>query len=219
MGHYLLLIGYDDSAQEFVALDSYLGPNKRYSYDHVDEFWRHFNRRYIVLYESGAEPALLELLGSDADVQQNALNSLEIARQEATENPQDAFAWFNIGTSYVALAPAYQQQAYDYAAVAYKEALKYGMPYRISWYQFGMMEAFNAVGDYDQTLALVSSNLNDGGGQWVEETFYYAGVAREGLGDLSNALDNYEQAVFLNHNFDQARAALERLQATSGTGA
>jgi tetratricopeptide (TPR) repeat protein len=93
------------------------------------------------------------------------------------------------------------------------------MPYRISWYQFGMMEAFNAVGDYEETLALVSSNLNDGGGQWVEETFYYAGVAREAMGDTSRALQDYRQAVFLNENYDQARAALERLQASLGTGA
>jgi tetratricopeptide (TPR) repeat protein len=213
MGHYLLVAGYDDSAQQFTTLDSYKGPNQVYSYDHINEFWQHFNRRYIVVYESGREPELLELLGSDADIQQNALNTLEEMRQEALQNPQDPFTWFNIGSTYVALAPTYQQQAYEFAAVAYDEARKYGLPWRMMWYQFGALEAYNAVGRYDDTLALTRANLNDGGGQWVEETFYYAGIAREKMGETNSALENYRQAVFLNGNYTEAREALNRLEA------
>ena len=213
MGHYLLIAGYDDSAQQFTTLDSYKGPNQVYSYDHINEFWQHFNRRYIVVYESGREPELLELLGSDADIQQNALNTLEEMRQEALQNPQDPFTWFNIGSTYVALAPTYQQQAYEFAAVAYDEARKYGLPWRMMWYQFGALEAYNAVGRYDDTLALTRANLNDGGGQWVEETFYYAGIAREKMGETNSALENYRQAVFLNGNYTEAREALNRLEA------
>jgi tetratricopeptide (TPR) repeat protein len=216
MGHYLLLTGYDDTQNHFVSLDSYSGPNKVYSYEHVNEYWRHFNRTYIVIYESGREPELLQLLGSDADVIQNALNTLEEVRAEALLNPQDPFTWFNIGTSYVALADVYQQQAYEYAAIAYDEARKYGLPWRMMWYQFGPLEAYNAVGRYQDTLALTNANLNDGGGQWVEETFYYAGVAREQMGETRRALENYRQAVFLNGNYSRARQALERLQAQSG---
>jgi tetratricopeptide (TPR) repeat protein len=86
------------------------------------------------------------------------------------------------------------------------------MPYRMMWYQFGPFEAYNAVGRYEDTLALAASNLNDGGGHFVEETFYYAGEAREKMGETSQALENYKQAVFLNRNYDLARAALDRLQ-------
>lgn len=213
MGHYLLLVGYDDAQGQFTAMDSYEGPNYTYTYDHVNEFWRHFNRTYIVLYESGREPELLGLLGSDADITQNALNALETARDEATQNPQDPFAWFNIGTSYVALAPTYQQQAMEYAAAAFDEARKFGLPWRMMWYQFGPFEAYNAVGRYEDTLTLTNANLNDGGGQWVEETFYYRGAARELQGDRARALENYQQAVFLNSNYTRAREAISRLQA------
>jgi tetratricopeptide (TPR) repeat protein len=86
------------------------------------------------------------------------------------------------------------------------------------WYQFGPFEAYNAVGRYNDTIALANANLNDGGGQWVEETFYYAGVAREQLGETRRALDNYQQAVFLNPNFHPAREARDRLQAALSTG-
>lgn len=217
MGHYLLLIGYDDAQQHFVTHDSYEGPNQIYSYEHIREYWRHFNNTYIVVYESGREPELLELLGDDADATQNALNALEMALQDTKENPEDPFAWFNIGTSYVALADMYQQQAYEYAATAYDEARKHGLPWRMMWYQFGPLEAYNAVGRYDDTMALTSANLNDGGGQWVEETFYYRGVARELAGDTARALENYQQAVFLNNNYAEAREARDRLQAQLST--
>lgn len=216
MGHYLLMIGYDDARREFVTHDSYDGASLSYSYEHIETFWRHFNRTYIVVYDSGREPELLALLGSDADVTQNALNALETARQEAAANPEDAFAWFNIGSSYVALAPAYQQQAYEYAAVAYDKARELGLPWRMMWYQFGPLETYNAVGRYQDTLALTSANLNDGGGHWVEETFYYAGVARELMGETTRALDNYRQAVYLNGNFTAAREARDRLASASG---
>ncbi len=215
MGHYLLVAGYDDTAQVFKTYDSYLGPNQEYTYDYLDEHWQHFNRVFIVPYESGREPELLELLGTDADPQQNALNALETARTEATLNPNNPFAWFNIGTSYVALADTYQEQAYEYAAVAYDEARKHDLPWRMMWYQFGPLEAYNAVGRYEDTLTLTRANLNDGGGQWVEETFYYAGVAREGMGETAPALENYKQAAFLNPNYTAAVEARNRLLGTS----
>jgi tetratricopeptide (TPR) repeat protein len=218
MGHYLLVIGYDDVQGVLVTHDSYDGPNLKYEYDYIDGFWVDFNRTYIVLYETIRETELMILLGSDADPTQNALNALEKARQEAVANPTDPFIWFNIGSSYVELAPVYQQQAYEYAVTAYDEARKHGLPWRMMWYQFGPFEAYNAVGRYNDTIALANANLNDGGGQWVEETFYYAGVARENLGDTERALDNYRQAAFLNPNFRPAVEARDRLQAALQTG-
>lgn len=212
MGHYLLVAGYDDSRQVFITYDTYIGPSQEYTYDYISEYWRHFNRSYIVLYESAREPELLSLLGSDADVTQNALNALEIARQDASANPNDPFNWFNIGSSYVLLAPEYQQQAYEYAVSAFDEARKHDLPWRMMWYQFGPFEAYNAVGRYDDTLTLAASNLNDGGGHFVEETYYYAGIAREAKGEVDKALENYKQAVFLNGNYEEARAARDRLQ-------
>ncbi|MEM6530427.1 MAG: hypothetical protein AAF653_19160 [Chloroflexota bacterium] len=79
------------------------------------------------------------------------------------------------------------------------------------WYQFGPFEAYNAVGRYDDTITLAQQNLNDGGGQYVEETYYYAGVAREGMGDTQRALTNYNTALQFNPNFTPAREARDRL--------
>jgi hypothetical protein len=208
MGHYLFARGYDDSVQVIITNDSYLGENHNYSYDHIEEFWQHFNYAYIVVYESAREPELLELLGDDADVKQNYINALEIARAEAVEDNTDKWAWFNMGTNFVGL------EMYNEAAVAYDQAFALQMPFRMLWYQFGPLEAYNAVGRYNDTVTLAGRNLNDGGGHFVEETFYYAAVAREGLGETQRAIDNYRGALQFNPNFTPAREAIDRLTAS-----
>jgi hypothetical protein len=205
MGHYLLVSGYDDATAEFITQDSYLGPNHRYSYEHIQRFWQHFNYTYIVVYESGREPELLDLLGEDADVTQNALNALELATAEATADRNNAFAWFNMGTNFVAL------DVMDRAAVAYDEARRVGLPWRMLWYQFGPLEAYYEVGRYDDVIALTTASQNDGGGHYVEETFYYKGLGRLGQGDTARAIENFQQAINFNPNFTPAQDQLARL--------
>ncbi len=208
MGHYLFVKGYDDAAQQFLTNDSYDGENLRYTYEHVQKFWQHFNYVYIVLYESGREAELLSLLGADADITQNLTNALQKSAQEAAADRSNAFAWFNLGSNLVML------NEFERAAIAYDEAFKAGLPWRMLWYQFGPFEAYNAVGRYNDTIQLAQRNLNDGGGQFVEETFYYAGIAREGLGEIQRAADNYRGALAFNPNFAPAR---ERLSALGGS--
>ncbi|MDQ7025032.1 MAG: C39 family peptidase [Anaerolineae bacterium] len=226
MGHYLLLTGYDDASQTFLTHDSYLGANLNYSYEHIAEFWQHFNYTYIVLYDGSREAELLGLLGSDADEYQNATNSFAIAQQEAVEDDTDGFAWFNMGTNLVHLAELQTasgngdiaQELYVNAAVAYDQARNLGLPWRMSWYQFGMFEAYYNVGRYSDMIALAQNNLNDGGGQFVEETFYYGGLAREGLGEYSRALSNYNAAITFNANFLPAVDARDSLQSQLADG-
>jgi len=205
MGHYLLVIGYDDGTQQFVTNDSYLGEGTRYSYDHIQEFWQHFNYTYIVVYESGDEPGLLSLLGEDADPQANFINALELATEEATSNRDNPFAWFNMGTNFVSL------ELYDRAEIAYDQARKLGLPWRMLWYQFGPMQAYQERGRFDDVLSLTSANLNDGGGQYVEETYYYAALARQGKGETERAINNLREVVNFNPNFTPARELLNTL--------
>ncbi len=219
MGHYLLMVGYDDASQIITSFDSYLGANKAYSYAHIDEFWHHFNNTYIVLYSASREPELMTLLGTNADPVQNTLNALEINRQRAQANATDKFAWFNMGSNYVQLAElnpaAYSPKGYEYAVVAFDKSRELALPWRMLWYQFGPYEAYNAVGRYSDVLDLVHVQLKEEGtSQYIEETFYYAGVAREGQGDLTRALENYKQAAFIDPNFTPAVAARDRLQNT-----
>ncbi|GAB4522883.1 MAG: hypothetical protein OHK0046_36060 [Anaerolineae bacterium] len=210
MGHYLLVIGYDDNRQIITTHDSYDGPFMEYTYEHIEEFWQHFNYTYLVLYSAEREAELMALLGDDADETNNLLNAFEIARSEAIADPNDSFAWFNMGSILVELS------MYEDATTAYNQARSVGdgLPWRMLWYQFGMYEAYLETGNYEEVITLASNTRSDGGGQYVEETFYYAGRAREGLGENSRAIENYQAVLAFNPNFEPAR---ERLSALRGS--
>ena len=211
MGHYLLMSGYDNQLDQFTTMDSFKGPNTRYSYDKIAEYWQHFNYTYIVLYTLDREEELLELLGEDADEWQNHIRTLEVAREEAIADPNDAFAWFNMGSKFVSLG------MFDVAAQAFDQAISSGsLPWRMMWYQFGPYEAYFRTGRFDDMIAIARQNQNDGGGHFVEETWYYLGMAREGRGEYDKALQNYDTALNFNPNFRPAREAKERLTAQSG---
>jgi tetratricopeptide (TPR) repeat protein len=205
MGHYLLMKGYDDSISTFITHDSYDGANYPYPYAEIADKWRHFNHVYIVLYDISREAELMAMLGDDADPQMNLQLTLAEVQADVVDNQQDPFAWFNLGTSYAELGNM------AFAAAAYDEAFKHGLPWRMLWYQFGPFEAYNAMGRYGDSVRLAQQNLNDGGGQYVEETFYYAGVAREEMGETDRALQNYNAAISFNPNFTPAIEARDRL--------
>lgn len=209
MGHYLFVSGYDDAAQTFYTQDSFEGANYPYAYDYFDQFWRHFNRLYVVVYEVGREAELMTLLGDDADEEQNFANALETARSEAIDNREDPFAWFNMGTNFVYMG------MYAEAAAAYDQARNVGdgLPWRMAWYQFGWYKAYLEQGRYDDVIALAQAALNDGGGQYVEETYYYAALARAGLGQTDRAVDNLNFVISFNPNHPTARAMRDQLAA------
>jgi hypothetical protein len=215
MGHYLLVNGYDDFNGQVITQDSYDGANHPYSYEHIQEFWEHFNYLYIVLFTADREDELLTLLGDDADEYQNLVNAFNIARAEATDDPNDSFAWHNMGAMLVELAKRLDnQEYYGQAAIAFDQARNVGdgLPWRMPWYQFWMYEAYNAVGRYQDTIDIAGRVLNDGGGQFVEETYYYAGIAREGMGERQRAVTNYTEAIRFNPNFTPAQERLTTLQ-------
>ncbi len=208
MGHYLLVIGYDDAQQVFITHDSYDGQGLAYSYAHVQEYWQHFNYVYFVIYESAREPELFDLLGEDADTRENYINAFEIAREEATLDPSDAYAWFNMGSMLTKL------EMYDNAAIAFDQAFTIGMPWRTTWYQFTPFEAYYAVGRYQDVLNLVET-LRNGSNDFVEEAFYYAGLARAAMGERDRAINNFNAVLSFNPNFTPAREQIARLNGTA----
>jgi hypothetical protein len=240
MGHYLLLVGYDDSVNVFTTNDSYEGEGVNYSYEHINEFWQHFNYTYIVLYEADREAELNAILGTDADEFANAANAFNIAAMEATNDPGDAHAFFNAGTNMVHLAEIMREQGdeataltyYNNAAGLFTQAQALGMPWRILWYQFGPYEAYYEVAQnssdpnvatnlYTEIIRLsqwtVENCQNPDGVCYVEESYYWAGKAREALGERDRALTNYNTAIQINSNYQAAIQARDALLAATGS--
>jgi tetratricopeptide (TPR) repeat protein len=209
MGHYLLLIGYDDVSQNFLTFDSYLGSNqgqgRPYSYTTFDDYWRNFNRVFIVIYEQSRELELRHALGDYVDPAYAYKVALETARDEATRNSQDKWAWFNMGTSYVGLGE------YENAAAAFDQATKLQLPWRMLWYQFGPYEAYFQMGRYDDVLSLAQINRTIT--PYVEETYYWQGMVFAAQGRTGDAIDRFDEALHYNKNFFPAQEAKAQVEA------
>jgi len=203
MGHYRLLIGYDDAAAEFIFYDSYFGPNVRLSYSEFDAEWRVFNRTYLIVYTPDQRETVYGILGNALDDTWMYTQALVTAQAEAEANPKDPFAWFNMGTNLTAL------QRYDEAALAYDQARRLGLPWRMLWYQFGPFEAYFAVRRYEDVLTLAAANLRNAGN--LEESHYWRGRALQALGRVDEARRAFERALRFNPNYSEARQALAAL--------
>jgi hypothetical protein len=203
MGHYELIVGFNDLKQEFIAMDSYLGPYQAVPYGDLDRYWRQFNRTYLIVYPESQTATVAQLLGDQLDDATMWADALATALTEAAAAPDEAFAWFNVGTNYVAL------NNFESAAAAYDRARQIGLPWRMTWYQFGLFDAYLAVGRYDDVLALADATLKVTPD--IEEMYYYKGLALKAHGNVSGARSQLELALKHNANFEPAKVALASL--------
>jgi tetratricopeptide (TPR) repeat protein len=204
MGHYRVLFGYDDQTETFSAHDSYVGPNLSLSYAELDAVWRVFNRTYVVIYPAEKESTVQEILSESGEGEQMWQRAFRIAQEELLEDRENAFAWFNLGTSALQLGDTQQ------AAEAFDWARHLGLPWRMFWYQFGPFEAYMAQGRYQDVIALAEAGMDDAA---IEEWYYWRGRALEMTGDVAGAQTDYRSAIELNANYTAARDALEKSQA------
>lgn len=209
IGHYRTVVGYDDLQRVFFIYDSFLGTGENgdgitESYDQFDANWQAFNRVFIVLYRQEEENTVRAILGEREDPQRAAEIALATAQSEARANPQNPFAWFNMGSSYALL------QRYTEAAAAYDRAVSLGLPFRMNWYQFGMFESYFNVGRLSDVLVLVQTNLTNGA-QYVEETYYWQGRVFAEQGRAQEAAAAFRRALQQNPRYAAAQDALDAL--------
>ena len=203
MGHYLTLYGYDDASQTFSSMDTYLGPwdssGRPADYKTLAENWLHFNNTLLVVYPSEREGDLFALVG------QERLNPLSMW-QQATEqaqtavsaNPENAFAWFNVGSGLTHLAELTGEHAYyEGAAAAFDQARTLGLPWRMLWYQFEPYIAYLENGRYEDVVTLANATINSGG-EFMEESYLYRGHAMHGLGNEGQAQADYARVIEIN---------------------
>ena len=216
-GHYLTVFGYDEEQQVFHSMDSYLKVDevlgRADSYEEIERFWQHFNYTFYVVYEPDLEPLVQGILGADL-LQPVKMweNAAKKSQAELEQDPDNAFAWFNLGTSLTRLgeltgSPGY----YENGAAAFDQARAIGLPSRMLWYEFRPYLAYMKVGRYDDMIALADAVEETQGGRNVEETYLYKGHALLFQGDVAGAAAAYERALQLNENFYPADIALQSI--------
>lgn len=209
MGHYLLMVGYDDRQQIFYTFDSFLGSNsgqgRRETYAYTETYWRHFNNTFIVIYQPAQEATLMSILGQHANESTATQIALERARAQANANPNDQWAWFNMGDAFARLGQ------YNEAASAFERAFSLQMPWRTLWYLFTPFETYYHLGRYGEVRQL-SDSLDRSSQNYVEEAWYYRGLAYAAEGRYDLAAQNFERVLRFNRNFAPAQEALNQVQ-------
>jgi tetratricopeptide (TPR) repeat protein len=207
MGHYATITGFDDDNGVLYWLDTNQSdPNTAGVREKMADFdvrWQQFNRLYIVVYSKDREGELAGILGPDADLTYNAHHALSVARTEASAHPNNQYAWFNVGSSYTLLGQ-YKEAAYAFDQAS---SVGSGLPFRILWYQFTPYEAYYNVGNYGQVIALTQTSSS-----YVEETFYWRGLAEAALGKTAQAIEDFRRALKFNPNFTLAADKLAQVQ-------
>lgn len=200
-GHYLLLNGYDDQTQEFLAQDTYRGADKRFSYQETDTHWQAFNRVYIVVYHPTQDDTVRAIIGPHWDVDYNRQQALDTTKAEIEKDPENAFAWFNLGTNLV-----YFEQ-YGEAAQAYDEARTLGLPQRMFRYQFGPFFAYFHSNRTDELMTIVDYALQRTDNS--EEALVWKGWGLYRLGEKDGSIQAFRDAYQANTLSLDAQQGLE----------
>jgi tetratricopeptide (TPR) repeat protein len=202
-GHYLMLTGYDLERSIFISQDSFIGPDEEISFETLEAGWEAFNWVYMVIYPVAAPPPLESILGPDFDLDANRQRTMERARQVIETDPENAYAWFNLGTNLLYF------ERYRQAAEAFDNALSLGLPWRFTRYQFGPYIAYFHAGRTDDLLNLAEATLQRTAK--AEESLLWRGWGRYRMGDLNDAIQDFRAALQINPNYIDAQYALEFL--------
>lgn len=214
MGHYALTTGYSEPDQFFTLQDSYYGPDQVMAYGDLERFWRAFNFTYLVVFPAEHETEVLEILGPQTD---NTFND-QFAAQKASDEifalagRDQYFAWFNRGTSLVALQDYNgAAAAFDQAFALYPSILEKERPWRMLWYQTGPYWAYFYTGRYQDVIDLATKTLDNMSEPVLEESYYWRALAREALGDVPGAIKDLQTSLKQHPGFVPGIDQLERL--------
>ncbi len=201
VGHYLLITGYDDAEGVFITQDATAGSNQKVPYEKIDKYWQQFNRLYIVVFPPDKIDAINAILGPDADEAVNRENALTAAQADIDSDPENPFAYFNLGSNLNYF------DRYSESAEAFDKARELGLPKRMLFYQFGPYRAYFNVGRYDDVIDLSTFTLDYRPD--LEESYFWRGWAEYMLGDKNAAITDWRESLKVNPTFNDAKTALE----------
>jgi len=232
MGHYNLVVGYDDARQALTVHDSYLMiktpwgieiPREMWDtfegfdfyYSDLEQAWRSFNFVFIVVYPPEKEDEVLKVLGPLANEQEAYKIAYDRALLETSslQGVRDKFfAWFNAGTSLVGMKDyTAASAAYDTAFGIYPEIEEKSRPYRILWYATGPYEAYYNTGRYQDVINLATQTLSYMAEPVIEESYYWRALSYYALGDTTRAVADLRTSLNYHPGYTPSLTMLEKL--------
>ena len=211
--HYILINGYDDQEGVFIAQDPQLGKekgaDKKIPYEALEKDWKPFNYLYMVIYFPQDEAEVQSIIGMDWDADLNRQNAMDLANAQIAADPQDAFAWFNLGASLTYF------ERHQEAAQTFDQAFTIGLPQRMTRYQFWPFVAYFNADRIDYLLEITEKTYSPINGNYAEEALLWHGYGLFRKGDFNGALADWNKALKAHPNYcDAERAINDYIQPT-----
>src|SRR5260370_6349920 len=123
-----------------------------------------------------------------------------MTRALLARNPSDIYSRFNLSVA-LYYTGQYQESVNEF------ERVQYQLPFRTLWYQIEPIEAYYALGDYQQVFTLTDAILNNGN-RAFSQLYLLRGKIDLKQGNVQAAKAEFEKAVFYNKNLREAQDAL-----------
>lgn len=203
IGHFRLVIGFDEEKEIVINDDSYEGPNQKTKYYDFLSMWQPFNYNYLILYTNEMENKVMAILESEKDKKTAWKNSLKRAEKEKALDPTNPYPIFNIATA------AYHLGDYEKSIKEFEE-VEQKLPRRMLWYQIEPILSYKELGDYDRVFEISNKILNNGN-RAFSELYLLKGEIFLEQGKTEAAKEQFELALKYNKNLEKAKEALDKI--------
>ncbi len=190
IGHYRVVIGYNQSEKIIIQDDSLQGKNLSFSEADYLQLWKDFNYEFLVLVPPEKKVVAEAILGERVDSNRAWELAAELAETALATDPNDTSARFNLAVAQYHLGD-YEESVVNYERVAPQ------LPRRTLWYQLEPILAYYQLGESDQVLSMTQAIFNDQNAAYSELYALRAEIFSD-RNQLENALQAQELAVKYN---------------------
>lgn len=197
IGHYRIIKGYDETRGIFIQDDSLQGKDLEYTYADYNDIWKKFNYEYLVLVPYDKEEIARQIIGEDVDENNAWGKARDNSLNELKANTNDTDAGFNLSVAY------YKLGEYDKSVEEF-EKVEGKLSFRTLWYQIDPILAYYELGNYERVLQITERVLNNQN-RAFSELYILRGKIYERQGNIENARQEYQKAIFYNSNLKEAQ--------------
>ncbi len=193
IGHYRVIIGYDDNSGVFLQNDSLQGKNLKYTYEEFHMLWKQFNYEYLVLVPKEKEEIAKAILGVDQNPKiawQKAVNN---SQEDLAANPNDIYSRFNLSVALYNIGD-YERSAQEF------ELIENRLSFRTLWYQIEPILAYYRLGKYDRVFSITDKILSNHN-RAFSELYLIRGEIYQKQQNTTSAKAEFDKAVFYNKSF------------------
>lgn len=196
IGHFIIIRGYDDESQTIIFDDSYYNPNRTTTYESLESIWQPFNYEYLIVTKNENVATINSILRDETDMQQAWQNALTRSNQEHQLDTSNIYPQFNSARA------NYYLGNYDKTIQTY-EQIKSRLPFRMLWYQYEPILAYQKTKNYQQVFVLTTAILNSEN-RGFSELYYIRALAYLDQGNKELAKQELDLAIKYNLNYQAA---------------